>query len=115
MSSGNRIELLQNLVFAASGLTFAALVLVAMQAVYVERVTKRYYALRRAVDDMRQSEDRMLQSENRDRRTKLELNMIDASRQNIDDQIRDIQGRIDKIPCTNVATYVEECSWTVFR
>lgn len=90
MTDEDEFKFLQNLVLAASGLTFAALVLVIMQAVYIEKVTKRYKQLRQTTDEL-------LQLEHRDRRHRLELTMIEASRQHLDDRIRDIQGRINNL------------------
>ena len=90
MTDEDEFKFLQKLVLAASGLTFAALVLVIMQAVYIEKVTKRYKQLRQTTDEL-------LQLEHRDRRNRLELTMIEASRQHLDDRIRDIQGRINNL------------------
>ena len=101
MNTEDRIKLQEDIVFAVSGLALAALILTAAQAVLVNRVTKRYYAIRRAMGIVMRAEERMLQSENRDRQTKLELNMIDASRQNFNDQIQDLRREISKFPCTN--------------
>lgn len=110
MNAEDRIKLQEDLVFAASGLTFAALMLVAAAMMLVNRVTKRYYTLRSAMNSVLRAEGRMLQSENRDRQTKLELNMIDASRQNFSDQIQDLRQEIGKLPCTNESS--GNCTFT---